>query len=100
MKHQRRSSCISSVQPMILYGTCVYIGKIKKDDLESRQDSASIVLTPRVSEPFVCLELLLLTTYQIVFRLQRDTSQREPELLRAICLLPMREWQKATSAKH
>ena len=34
----------------ILHGICDYLGKISKDDLESRQDSASIVLTPRVSE--------------------------------------------------
>ena len=33
-----------------LCGICDYLGKIKQDDLESRQDSASIVLTPRVSE--------------------------------------------------
>ena len=29
---------------------CDYLGKIKKDELESRQDSPSVVLTPRVSE--------------------------------------------------
>ena len=32
----------------ILYGICDYLGQIKQDDLESRQDSASMVLTPRV----------------------------------------------------
>ena len=34
----------------ILYGICDYLGKTKMDDFESRPDSASIVLTPRVSE--------------------------------------------------
>ena len=34
----------------ILYGICNYLGKRQTDDLESRQDSTSIVLTPRVSE--------------------------------------------------
>ena len=33
----------------VLYGMCDYLGKIKEDDPESRQDSASIVLIPRVS---------------------------------------------------
>ena len=33
-----------------LYGICDSLGKINKVDLESRRDSASIVLTPRVSD--------------------------------------------------
>ena len=34
----------------MLQGICDYLGKRKQDDLESRKDSASIVLVPRVSE--------------------------------------------------
>ena len=34
----------------IIYGICNFLGKRQTDDLESRQDSTSIVLTPRVSE--------------------------------------------------
>ena len=33
----------------IVYGLCDYLGKINEDDLESRQNTAS-VLAPRVSE--------------------------------------------------
>ena len=42
---------ISSANDMcMLYGFSDYHGKIKQDNVQSRQDSASIVLTPRVSE--------------------------------------------------
>ena len=34
----------------ILSGICDYLGKISKDDLESRENTASVVLTPGVSE--------------------------------------------------
>ena len=57
----------------ILYGTCDYLGKIKQDDLESCQDSASMVLTPRVQ-----------TTSQIILLLRRETSQHEHQQLRPL----------------
>ena len=34
----------------LIHGTCDILGKMKKDDQESRQDLASIVPTSRVSE--------------------------------------------------
>ena len=34
----------------MLFGMCAFLGHMKQDDLESLQDSASIVLAPRVSE--------------------------------------------------
>ena len=57
----------------VLYGICDHLGKRNKDELESRQDSASIVHTPRVlSDDAWTAE---------------ETSQHE----RAIALLPVRE---------
>ena len=40
----------SASDTCILYGICACLGKLQPDDLESRQNSASIVDTPRVSE--------------------------------------------------
>ena len=34
----------------IIHGICDYLSKISKDDLENRQHTASVVLTPRVLE--------------------------------------------------
>ena len=53
VKHLRRWSWNSSAQPMtsvFLTEFVNYLGKRQTDDLESRQDSTSIVLSPRVSE--------------------------------------------------
>ena len=56
---------ISSVNDICMhYGLCDYLGKLKQDDLDSRQDSASIVLTS-----VLCLEHLLLRTSQSVLGL-------------------------------
>ena len=51
VSHTMIVDLISSAKDIcMLYGICYFLGRIKQDDLESRQDSASIVLTPRVSE--------------------------------------------------
>ena len=41
----------SASDACMLYGICAYLGQMKQDGLASREDSASIVLAPRVSEP-------------------------------------------------
>ena len=40
----------------IVFGICGYVGKINEMDFGSRQNAASVVLTPNVSETFTLSE--------------------------------------------
>ena len=70
-----------------------------KTIFERRHNTASVVVSPRVSETAtLSLKLLQLTILQIVLGLQRRTSQHEHQQLRAIGLLTVRERQRETSS--
>ena len=80
----------------VRYGSCEYLGKVSKDDLESRQTSASVVLTPGVSETARPSRASAADNPHTVLGLQRGTSQHDHHLLRAIGLLTVRERERAT----
>ena len=75
----------------VVFGIFDYLGIDVEIDLGSRQNAASVVLTPRVSEASLCLDIVQLTISQFVLRLRRGTSQHAHHFLRMLDMQTARD---------
>ena len=93
---------LTSVQPAasFLFSEFVIIlERLMRSTLKVEEIQRQLFLLQDSRRPPVRLELLWLTTLQIMLGLQRSTSQHEHQLLRAIGLLTVRERQRRASSE-